>query len=208
VLVLQNLLFDWLPKWHYAVVVGYNTRNRTVILRSGTRERRVEGLRGFLRSWQRADYWAVIALRPGQIPATASAAGYVRLTAESEGRVTEAAMNKAVSVGLNEWSDNADINFAAANNARLLGDVIRAAGLYRRSLQLDPGHLGALNNYSDLLLTESCFAAARTQIETAQQIVDPESTIYPVIMATADDIESASETADVGESCPSLTADQ
>ena len=51
VLVLQNLGFDRVPVWHYAVVVGLDGDD--VILRSGTEQRRVERSARFLRSWQR-----------------------------------------------------------------------------------------------------------------------------------------------------------
>ncbi len=37
VLVLQNLAFDFYPQWHFAVVVGYDRRERTLILRSPPR---------------------------------------------------------------------------------------------------------------------------------------------------------------------------
>ena len=62
VLVLQNLSFSWLPKWHYAVVVGYDLTNSEVVLRSGTTRRWITSLAAFERSWARANYWALVVL--------------------------------------------------------------------------------------------------------------------------------------------------
>ncbi|MGD8925701.1 MAG: PA2778 family cysteine peptidase, partial [Thioalkalispiraceae bacterium] len=39
VLVLQNLGVSWYPRWHYAVVVGYDLQKEELILRSGEIER-------------------------------------------------------------------------------------------------------------------------------------------------------------------------
>ncbi|HEY3488108.1 MAG TPA: PA2778 family cysteine peptidase, partial [Gammaproteobacteria bacterium] len=39
VLVLQNLGLSWLPRWHYAVAIGYNLQEETIILRSGAHRR-------------------------------------------------------------------------------------------------------------------------------------------------------------------------
>src|SRR5512139_1678185 len=48
VLVLQNLGLDWLPRWHYAVVVGYDLDAQELLLRSGTEPRRVTQFAVFL----------------------------------------------------------------------------------------------------------------------------------------------------------------
>lgn len=191
VLVLKNLWLDQLPKWHYAVVVGYDPQRRHVMLRSGTQERRSESLDRFLRSWERADNWALLVLRPGQIPATATAGSYVGMIADSEGLADARAVGAALQAGLARWPDDADVTFAAANHSRMDDDAVGAAELYRRALALAPGHLGALNNFADLLRAESCLTHARAIIDTARRRVNESSPIYPVIAATADEIATA-----------------
>jgi tetratricopeptide (TPR) repeat protein len=208
VLVLQNFWFDWFPKWHYAVVVGYDPQAQTVILRSGTQERRVEKLDAFVRSWSGGHNWALLTLRPDQIPATATPDRYIATIAQSEGRVPASTLTTALAAALEQWPANANVSFAVANNTRRQGDVSKAASLYRKSLALDPNHLGALNNYSDLLLSESCFAAAATQINKAQQTADPDSPLYATIIATANEIEAAKKGADHGVKCTELIGNQ
>ena len=65
VLVLQNLGFDRAPVWHYAVLVGVDPGADRVILRSGTERRLSTSTKRFLRSWQRGENWAFVALAPG-----------------------------------------------------------------------------------------------------------------------------------------------
>ncbi len=208
VLVLQNFWFDWFPKWHYAVVVGYDPQAQTVILRSGTQERRVEKLDAFVRTWSGGDNWALLTLRPDQIPASATPDRYIGALAQSAGRISANAMTTALEAALKQWPVNANVVFAAANNARSQDDVSKAAQLYRKSLVLDPNHLGALNNFSDLLLSESCFATAATRINKAQQLADPNSPLYATIIATAKEIDATNKNADSGSNCAELIGDQ
>ena len=206
VLILQNLFIDRWPRWHYAVVVGYDSERQRVVLRSGKKARRMESLNAFLRNWRGGEYWAIVAMRPGQIPASASAERYVSMIADSEGLLPVSELALALDAGLQKWSDNANLAFAGANMAREKGDVVESADLYRRALEIQPDHLGALNNYSDLLLSESCLSAARAHIETARRLVDTRSAAYPVILSTANAIEASGEMHDVGWQCEKLTA--
>lgn len=57
VLVMQNLGVKVIPIWHYAVVVGYDLDAGTLVLRSGTTQRRVMGMRRFMSTWNRAQRW-------------------------------------------------------------------------------------------------------------------------------------------------------
>jgi Tfp pilus assembly protein PilF len=117
-------------------------------------------------------------------------------------------MTTALEAALKQWPMNANVVFAAANNVRSQGDTNKAAQLYRQSLALVPGHLGALNNFSDLLLSESCFAAAATRINKAQQLADPNSPLYATIIATAKEIDATNKNADSGSNCAELIGDQ
>ncbi len=64
VIVLQNNSVDWLPRWHYAVVIGYDLPNQQIVLHSGvTAEYRLD-LATFERTWQRGNYWLLAILPP------------------------------------------------------------------------------------------------------------------------------------------------
>src|SRR5690606_29823307 len=51
VLVLQNLGLDWLPRWHYAVVKGYDLDAGELLLNSGQHEDYALKLATFERTW-------------------------------------------------------------------------------------------------------------------------------------------------------------
>ena len=72
VVVLQNLSLPIVPRWHYAVVVGYDLAARELLLRSGTTERQALGLTPFEHTWARGGHWAFVAVPPGELPASAS----------------------------------------------------------------------------------------------------------------------------------------
>ena len=70
VIVLQNLgLFS--AGWHYAVAIGYDYPRGTLVLRSGTQERDVMPFAAHEVVWMRSGYWAMVAVPPDRIPATA-----------------------------------------------------------------------------------------------------------------------------------------
>jgi tetratricopeptide (TPR) repeat protein len=177
VLVLQNLGFSWLPKWHYAVVIGYEPDSDRLLLRSGTEERKSERRTSFLRTWRLAGDWAMVALRPGDIPVSGSADTYLAMLADSERHINAADMGSALASGLREWPEDADLMFAAGNHARLQGNLLEAAEIYREALVIRPDHGGVLNNYADLLYEQSCIASALEQITTAQATVNPDSAL-------------------------------
>ena len=95
VLVLQNLGIERVPVWHYAVAVGFDPADERVILRSGTEPRRLEKTSRFLRSWQRGGYWAFVPVEPGELPASATPALYVRALAGAEPLLTHDAADEA-----------------------------------------------------------------------------------------------------------------
>ena len=67
-LVLQDLGAAFFARWHYAVVVGVDSGRDEVFLRSGTDRRRVMELDTFLKTWRRGEYWALVVLRPDELP--------------------------------------------------------------------------------------------------------------------------------------------
>ncbi|MEY4642611.1 MAG: hypothetical protein RLZZ227_2605, partial [Pseudomonadota bacterium] len=68
VLVLQNLGLARYPKWHYAVVKGFDLERRKLLLNSGELEDYSVSLDTFERTWARADHWALVVVEPGQLP--------------------------------------------------------------------------------------------------------------------------------------------
>jgi tetratricopeptide (TPR) repeat protein len=164
VLVLQNLGFSRLPRWHYAVVVGYDPAARTVLLRSGRQARRQEGIERF---------------DPGT---------YLRAVMESRHALRESDVGLALAAGAAHWPGSANLAFAAANHALESGDTHAAVVLYEQALSADADHLGALNNLADLMLSLGEVARARALIDRALSLVQEGSPFRAVIEATQEEI--------------------
>ena len=78
VVVLQNYGIGPLKLWHYATVVGYDANGGDLILRSGTWRRWWMPLALFEFTWKDSGYWAMVALPPDRIPATADPTRYLQ----------------------------------------------------------------------------------------------------------------------------------
>lgn len=166
VLVLQNLGLASYPIWHYAVVVGYETSSNEIILRSGDRHRFIMSTGQFMRSWELADYWAIVALRPGEVPVTPDQERYVRGIAamESAGQTEAAAFFYDTALAL--WPDNILALFGAGNIHYTQGDSLSAETSYRQVLALQPNHAAARNNLAYLLAERGCKKAAIAELDT------------------------------------------
>jgi tetratricopeptide (TPR) repeat protein len=150
VIVLENLRFEYLPIWHYAVVVGFDLSSRDVILRSGTQMRLVETVHDFENSWSRAGYWAFVALPPGELPVTASEEDFVSSVADLE-RVSPQAAREAYRAALVKWPLDLVARIGLGNIAYGLHRLPEAENEYRRATQDHPDSADAWNNLAQVL---------------------------------------------------------
>lgn len=84
VLILQNLGLSWFPKWHYAVVKGYDLKNDEIILHSGPMADMKMSLFSFENTWEKAKRWGLVIVKPGQIPVTVSESDMLRAVVQLE----------------------------------------------------------------------------------------------------------------------------
>ncbi|MGP9679470.1 PA2778 family cysteine peptidase [Halomonas sp. AOP27-A1-41] len=73
VVVMQNLSLPIYPMWHYAVAIGFDLPDETLILRSGERERHTLSFSRFDATWARSGRWGFIVANPGTLPEGISA---------------------------------------------------------------------------------------------------------------------------------------
>jgi hypothetical protein len=199
VLVLQNLGLERVPVWHYAVVVGVDGDD--VILRSGTQQRRVERGTTFLRSWQRGANWAFVALEPGEVPATATAAAYVRALAGAEPLLDAAAAERGYRAALERWPSDELVLFAAAGQRNAVGDFAGATALYRQLLAAAPLHVAARNNLANVLAARGCPVEALAEARSALKAVAPEDELGAAVRDTVAELERAPRSSVPGATC-------
>lgn len=168
VVVLKNLGLGWYPVWHYAVVIGYDPEQQTVILRSGTEERRELAAHRFARFWGRSDYWALVMTEPGEVPAHVDATGYLQAIARFEQSSDDrAALERAWAAGTRTWPTEAGLWLARANFHLERGEVEQAERLLEKGLEpaFEPGPLH--HNLAWLLAEQGRHREARAHAHAA-----------------------------------------
>lgn len=167
VLVLQNLGASRLPRWHYAVLIGYDADANVAILRSGKRERVEMRWQRFAATWHRGGRWAISTLEPGMIPAHADAARYVEAAAGLEAAGQRRAASLAYDSAIARWPDQALAWLGRGNIAYGDSDLTAAADAYARAIEHAPANAAARNNLAQVLADANCLREARVQAERA-----------------------------------------
>ncbi len=168
VLVLLNLAFNWRPFWHYAVVVGFEPRSGTVLLRSGREARRELPLELFERLWDRAAGWGMVALGPGELPAAAEARAYLRALAAAEAELGPAAAADSYRAALGRWPGTLAAQIGLGVNRYRGGDLAAAVAAFTQALRDHPESAAAHNNLAHVLgemgMVPEALASARAAV--------------------------------------------
>jgi len=151
VVVLVNFSFKSVPVWHYAVVVGYDLDKGEVIVRTAGRSRDLWSFSFLEFFWQDSDYWSMLALPPGRLPATAREADYAAAAAalEQAGRPREA--RDSYRALLARWPENLLGLIGLGNVEYALKDRAAAERAFRRASETHPQSAAAFNNLAHVL---------------------------------------------------------
>lgn len=150
VVVLLNLRFDFLPEWHYAVLVGYDLSSKEVVMRSGDNRRLIMTLHDFDQSWAKAGRWAFVVLPPDKIPASAKEPDYMEAVIAFE-RVSPKSARLSYSIALARWPNNLIARIGLGNAAYGQHDLVAAESEYRRASIDHPDSGDAWNNLAQVL---------------------------------------------------------
>lgn len=170
VLVFQNLGTAWLPRWHFAVVVGYDLESHEVVLRSGTTRRWRSTLATLERTWSRSGYWALVILPAGDMPASAGLQRYLQATHDLEATQQAAAALAAYGAATRRWPDEPRAWLAFGNGAYAASDYQQAETAFRQVTALAPADPQGWNNLAYALLKTACPQRARQAAACAVQL--------------------------------------
>ena len=186
VIVLQNLgLWAFHPYWHYAVVIGYDLETKQILLHSGTKARRAMAIGLFEFLWIDGRRWAMVALAPGRLPASAREASYATAAAalEQAGRIAEA--HRAYEALLERWPANLVGLMGLGNTAYALGRTAEAETAFRTATAAHPLAAAAFNNLAQTLADQGKLEAA---LDAARKAVSLEGASLPAAKATLEEI--------------------
>lgn len=187
VLVFQNLGVSWYPQWHYAVVVGYNLQAQTLILHSGVTHSYVLDIHTFERTWLRARHWAMIVLKPGELPARPDEWRYLRASVGLERLKDRTAVEKAYRAGLTVWPHSRDLNMGMGNLFYARNMLDQAEKYYRKVVQDYPEYAPAYNNLAQVLADQGQYSEA---VNHASHAVQLGGVHVKQFRATLDEIQS------------------
>jgi tetratricopeptide (TPR) repeat protein len=164
VLVLHNYGLPFLPRWHYAVVVGYDADADRVVMRSGTTARQLLSARTFMRAWDNGDRWALVMLKPGELPASTNVNRYLESAAAFERGASPADTQAAFEAAVQRWPDQ-PIAWIGLGTAQYRRQAFESAARdYAKAVALDTRSAGARNNLAMTLVELGCPAQAREQL--------------------------------------------
>jgi hypothetical protein len=146
VLVLQNLGLPIAPRWHYAVVVGYDLAAGELVLRSGAERRWITPLGTFERTWARGEHWAIVTVAPGEVPAGVTLLDYLAAARDLEAGGKQAAARASYAAAARAWPGRALPELALANLDYAQGDLEAAEAALRRAVRAEPESVAAWNN--------------------------------------------------------------
>lgn len=177
VLVLQNLGLNWLPRWHYAVVVGYDRARQEIVLRSGTEPRRITPFGVFLNTWNRSARWGIVVLAPGTFPAQAKLTPYLEAASALEGLGKWNEAGAAYRASSARWPDNPLVWLGLGNTEYALGRAEPAEAAFRHALHRQAGAAVVWNNLAYALAARQCIRQAWESARCATRI-GPENTEF------------------------------
>ena len=153
VIVLQNLALPIVPKWHYAVLIGYDLDAGQLVLHSGLTERQRLGIDVFEHTWARSSHWAMLATAPDRLPATldgdrllAAAVALERASPAAARRAYTALTERSV-LDYGAW-------FGLGNTAAADGDYSAALVAFEYATTLRPDSADAWNNLALMRLRD------------------------------------------------------
>jgi len=179
VMVFQNLGLKIYPRWHFAVAIGYDLQDGELIMHTGPWDNRPVALRTFEHTWRRGGYWALVALKPGEMPVAAEEAEVVRAAAGLERVSRYADAVAAYEAILGRWPQSFPAWMGLGNARFALADPAGAEDAWRGAIAADPKHAApAWNNLAYALQARGRRREALEAARTAVELGDPDDPNY------------------------------
>ena len=161
VIVLLNLAFNWYPKWHYAVVTGYDLQHDEIIVHSGEQAYQHWSLIQFDNLWQRGGRWGLMAISPEQPPSLSmQEQPYLQAAVDLENTAGLNAAAPAYAAAQRQWRDNLTALVGLGNAAYQRRDLVSAQQWLAMAVEKHPQSAVAANNLAQVLLEQGDLAHA------------------------------------------------
>lgn len=170
VIVLVNLAFNWWPRWHYAVVTGFDLDKNTITVHSGKTASQTWSLSTFEHLWTRSNYWSFVALGPNEWPVALDETKYLKSVIDFERSNGLAKSAWAYRQALTRWPGNLSALVGVGNAAYESGDKTQALNYYRQAVKQHPLSATAANNLAQTLLDLGNISEAKRWAQKAVEL--------------------------------------
>ncbi|AQU82669.1 MULTISPECIES: PA2778 family cysteine peptidase [unclassified Halomonas] len=161
VVVMQNLALPAFPMWHYAVAIGFDLPNETLILRSGEIERHTMSFSRFDATWARTGRWGFVVSEPGTLPEGVTARNALEaISAYEEVHGPQATLSSWQAL-VERYPSNAMAQFALGNALYAEGEAEGAKQAFKQATVIEPSMGAAWLNLAILRLQQQNSEEAR-----------------------------------------------
>jgi tetratricopeptide (TPR) repeat protein len=101
--------------------------------------------------WMRSRYWAMVAVPPDRIPATAEEKSWLSAIAALERTGQARGARAAYTAFLERWPENVNARIGLANTHYALGELAQAEAVLREAARREPDSVVVLNNLAQTL---------------------------------------------------------
>ncbi len=172
VIVLQDVN-PMFTQWHYAEINGFDYPSGTIYLRSGEKRRLEMPFTAFEREWMESKHWAMVAMPPDRIPATATEDAWMAAVVAMSRVAAPEAATTAYATALTRWPNNLTAAIGLANQYHAAGTYGLAVTALRVAHQRHPDSVIVLNNLAQALSDEGRHAEALAEIDKASAMPSP-----------------------------------
>ena len=178
VILLQNLGSPDRPRWHYAVVVGYDLVRDQIILRSGLTSREVSSVASLERTWAPSGRWGLLVLSPRKLPATVDEQALLEAIVGLERAQQWHAAVEAYEVAHERWPQSLGALIGLGNSRYALNDLSGAEQAFRLATRAHPECAAAFNNLAHVLTELGRREEALTAARRATELAGPWEPVY------------------------------
>ena len=183
VVVLQNVALSWLPRWHYAVVIGIDASDGAYVLHTGPHAARRIGRRTFHNTWTRAGAWGLVVLAPERIAAGADEPRWIDAIVGLEQAGRSATAARAYAAALERWPASLAAAVGLGNAAYASRDLALAERALRRAVDSHPSSAPAWNNLAHVLAERGRTTEALEAARRAVALGGSESAVYATTLS-------------------------
>ncbi len=151
VIVLQQLKGLFNNDWHYAVVYGYDLKNREVFLRSGNQSKVKMHFEDFLETWQAWKKWGLITLPTTRLPKTAENKIYLKAVLGLEQSRQWKSSEIGYRTALKKWPKSLAGWMGLGNSRFAQNNLLGAVNAFRQATHFHPQSGVAFNNLAHVL---------------------------------------------------------